>query len=677
MKPDRARILVEVVLFFVVAALIYLPLADQFGYYNDDWYSMYAARVAGPQIFREIYSIDRPGRAFVMMPLYMLFGGDPFYYSLSAYLFRVLGALTLLRLLRLLWPTQRSATLLMSFLFLIYPGFLSQPNAIDFQSHLIGICLAFLSLGFTVEALAAANVKARVLFWAGAALTGWGYLSQMEYYIGFEAVRLALIVLLARRENGLWKKTIQSAIWKWLPYAVIPAVYLFWRIFLFENQRPTTDVDLQFGKLLEAPLETLYRWLVNSVQSIFNVLLLAWGVPLSDLSFSLDLRSKLISLVLAAAVLAISLLALVWLQRRQAESDDAADWHREALWLGLVWLLFGLLPVIIANRAVIFPNYSRYGLVSSAGAVLVLVSVLYQIAQPRLRTALVALMLFIASVTHYANGVVHANFADDVRAFWWQASWRIPQMTKGTTIVANYPRDGIRESSFVWGPANHVYYPELLDGRGVPTGVYALLLNETTVTKVLTRQRSFQDQYNVVGTYPNYRNILILTQPSLGSCVQVIDGKQPVYSPREQDAIRVIGPYSEAEQIVLDAPFHVPPEFLFGPEPEHGWCYYYEKAALARQRGDWAEVVRIGEQAQSVALSESKGQGYEAGDLIEWMPFLEAYAHEGEVARLRALAPVIASDAYVAQQACQVLSSMQGVSPAVAEVVQTEFCAKE
>jgi hypothetical protein len=660
--------LVEVVLFLVIAALIYLPLADQFGYYNDDWYSMYAARVAGPQIFHEIYSIDRPGRAFVMIPLYMLFGGNPFYYSLSAYLFRVLGALSLLWLLRLLWPSQRDATLSAAFLFLVYPGFLSQPNAIDFQSHLVGICLAFLSLGFTIKALSPENIKTKVLFWTGAVLTGWGYLSQMEYYIGFEAVRLALTVLLARRENASWKKTIWPALKKWLPYFTVPAVYLFWRIFLFENQRPTTDLDLQFGKLLEAPLGTLYAWLMNFIQSILNVLVLAWGVPLSDLSFSLDLRSKLVSLVLAAVVLAISLLAFALLQGQQAETENATDWQRESLWLGFAWAVCGLVPVMVANRAVIFPNYSRYGLVSSAGAVIVLVSILYQINAPRLRTALVALLLFSASVTHYANAVHHANFSADVHAFWWQVSWRVPQMMKGTTIVANYPRDGIRESSFVWGPANHVYYPELLDGRGVPTGVYALLLNETTVTRVLTRQRSFQDQYNVVATYPNYRNILILTQPGLGSCVQVIDGKQPVYSSREQDAIRVIGSYSEAEQIVLDAPFHVPPGFLFGPEPEHGWCYYYEKAALARQRGEWGEIVRIGEQVLR--------QGYEAGDLIEWMPFLEAYAHEGEAARLRDLSPVIAADTYVAQQACHVLGNMQGLSPLVMEVIQTEYCAE-
>jgi hypothetical protein len=132
----KQRGFIEVVLFFVVAAVLYLPFAKEFGYYNDDWYSMYSARVAGVEIFKTIYGFDRPARAFLMMPLYMLFKGVPFYYSLSAYVLRVLGALSFLWLLRLLWIDRKNESFLAALFFLIYPGFLNMPTAIDFQSHL-------------------------------------------------------------------------------------------------------------------------------------------------------------------------------------------------------------------------------------------------------------------------------------------------------------------------------------------------------------------------------------------------------------------------------------------------------------------------------------------------------------------------------------------------------------
>jgi hypothetical protein len=106
--------------FFAVGALLYLPLATHAGYYDDDWFAMYAAKVAGPQIFREFYIMDsRPGRALVVIPLYLLFHGVPFYYALSAYIFRVLGALTFLWLLRVLWPAKKIETFLATLFFLI------------------------------------------------------------------------------------------------------------------------------------------------------------------------------------------------------------------------------------------------------------------------------------------------------------------------------------------------------------------------------------------------------------------------------------------------------------------------------------------------------------------------------------------------------------------------------
>jgi len=62
MRNRNFQLWVELILLLIVSGLIYLPFITQFGYYNDDWYSMYSARVGGTQTFHEMYSIDRPGR---------------------------------------------------------------------------------------------------------------------------------------------------------------------------------------------------------------------------------------------------------------------------------------------------------------------------------------------------------------------------------------------------------------------------------------------------------------------------------------------------------------------------------------------------------------------------------------------------------------------------------------
>ena len=665
----HSRPIIEILLFFIVAYVLYMPLAKQFGYYNDDWYSMYAARVAGPEIFREIYSIDRPARALVMIPLYRLFGQNPFGYSLSAYIFRVLGTASLLWLLRLLWSKKKNATLLIALLFLIYPGFLSQPNAIDFQSHLVGILLAFLSLGLTVSGLKADKFQWKILFWLGSVLTGWGYLGQMEYYIGFEAVRLAIIVLLVSRERKSIAGLISSVFKAWSPYSLVPLTYLGWRVLLFDNQRPTTDVELQFGKLLSAPLETIYTWLLNFIQSLLNVLALAWGTPLSELYFNLDLHSSLVGLVLAIGFTAgILILFLLIFEKDPGEAGSEA-WRSEAFWLGLAWVVFGLLPVIFANRSVVFPNYSRYGIVSAVGAAIILVFILNEIKTLNTRWLVLGFLLFSASLTHYGNSVNHASFSNGLRTFWWQVSWRIPQLEEGTTLIVNYPVGGVRETSFVWGPANHIYYPTLLEGKGIRPGIYALMLNENTVASVISRQKSYTDRYNVVGTYPNYRNILIISQPTVKSCVHVIDGNQPEYSGYEQEGIVAIGPYSETEHILLEDQFQTPPDFLFGSEPDRGWCYYYQKASLMRQRGEWDAVVQIGEQAFS--------RGFMPADPIEWVPFLQAYAQLGDLDRLQEKSIYIRDASYILWQACDIFRSLLNTSSDIQTFVSEDLCAQQ
>lgn len=88
--------LLGALLLLVVAGLAYLPLVATFGYFNDDWYLMYAASAYGPNTFVDIFSVDRPGRALVMIPAYVLFGANPLYYNLSAFLFRVIGGLAVL-----------------------------------------------------------------------------------------------------------------------------------------------------------------------------------------------------------------------------------------------------------------------------------------------------------------------------------------------------------------------------------------------------------------------------------------------------------------------------------------------------------------------------------------------------------------------------------------------------
>ena len=653
--------LLDALLLLVVAGLAYLPLVAAFGYFNDDWYLMYSASAYGPNAFVDIFSVDRPGRALVMIPAYVLFGANPIYYNLSAFVFRVMGGLALLWVLNMIWPSKRTATTLMSLLFVIYPGFLSQPNAIDYQSHLLGLAAALGSMALTLKAILSEGYLNKAIWHVLSILLGWLSLSQMEWYIGFEFFRWACVFLLASRGRGTLLQKAVRAIRYAYPSLAVPVFFLVWRLFFFQSERAATDTNVQFELFRLYPIQTMYHWGVQVLQDLFDVLLAAWVLPLSQLMGYIQWWGAVL------AILVIGMMFFVFSKDENLNHETSqSDILREGLFLGLFTAIAGLIPIAMVNREVAFPAFSRYSLVSSVGVSIFVGRLLMSLNGRILRNAVAAGLVLIAMLTQHANSVKHAQEAAVVRTFWWQVAWRVPQLEPRTTLIGYYPAGATEEDYFVWGPANLIYYPEKQNSENIQPALFASVLNRSTVIKVLGRERQKYDNRKNIVTYPNHRNILLLAQSNPNSCVHVIDGLQPEFSAADGDSIRVIGPYSEIEHVLVDEAPHSPPAVVFGPEPAHDWCYYFEKADLARQRADWDEVLKLG--------SEAMQKGLAPKDDIEWMPFLQGYARAGEADRLDKIRRLMEpTDPFVIQQACQKLGDLSELSNEVREVVHS-FC---
>jgi len=63
------------------------------------------------------------------------------------------------------------------------------------------------------------------------------------------------------------------------------------------------------------------------------------------------------------------------------------------------------------------------------------------------------------------------------------------------------------------------------------------------------------------------------------------------------------------------------PTDVFGSEPPHEWCYYFQKADLARTFEQWDEVIQLWNEASDKNLQARYGP--------EYLPFIEAFSRHG------------------------------------------------
>jgi len=154
-------------------------------------------------------------------------------------------------------------------------------------------------------------------------------------------------------------------------------------------------------------------------------------------------------------------------------------------------------------------------------------------------------------------------------------------MEKGTTLVVNSQADHLAEDYTVWAPANLIYYPESRSGRDIQPAIYAALLTQDTIEKAIMHVgQEYDTRRASIHTYKNYRKVLVLSQPTPASCVQVMNGDQTEFSSAENARVMLLAPYSRPQDVIPGSKFAVPPYFPFGAEPVHDWCYYYEKGRL-------------------------------------------------------------------------------------------------
>jgi hypothetical protein len=329
-------------------------------------------------------------------------------------------------------------------------------------------------------------------------------------------------------------------------------------------------------------------------------------------------------------VLSLLVLRAAGFTNPSSDGDGSSAVHGHMIGIGALVVLFTLLPIDIAGRNVLFTDqWDRYTLYASSGVALIVGAAAFRFLRPSARMAVVVTLIGMSVVVHFFSATWYRDFWAWQRDLWQQMVWRAPGLKAGTMLFVELPFGGYQEGYEIYGPANMVFFP----GRSLQIG--GDVINAATVANLqLQKNRQHYDRSELIED--NYRNALVAVYPGTKSCLHVLDGRKIELPGLIDDSLAVdAAAYSQIERIDTDAAPAKVPAFLGGHVPIP-WCMYYQFMDLARQKGDWAAVAELADEALTTDVTPD--------DVSEWMPALEAYASLGRLQDMRRLAAIIRSD---------------------------------
>jgi len=597
------------------------------GFYQDDWYQIWFGRAFGANVFVDYYSYERPFIAGLYLLTTPFIGSNPTNWQIFALFTRWLAVLSLWWSLGIVWRNRLATVTWIAILFALYPGFRQQWASVIYSHYFLQFAIQMASIGLMVLA-----VRKPDRFWLFTVLALSGALVGLfssEYFFGLELLRPVFLWLVIKEDKSVparlrWRRFFLV----WLPYLSILAGFLVWRIFIFEF--PTYQPV--YAKSPQAGLLSLIWGLAKTIANdIFETGLFAWAYPIK-VYLAASLKQPAVLFALALSLVSAGLIAVyLWFIRPtniERSNLDNSNQGRTAqsqfaytlIGIGLFALLASGWPFWFVDLQVNLElsGGSRLTLPFMLGASILIVGLIELIFRRRIYQIIcVAVLSGLAIGHHFLDANTYRQVHQIQAGFFQQLAWRAPGIQPHTIVLTDAFNDlPMSGDNSLTAALNWVYQPN------PPYSLDYLFAHELTS---LVPGTSIQKSFRTTKFTGSTSDVLVIYAP-LGSCLRVIDPEADIHRPigmtkEVKDAM----PLSNLSRIIPDpaAPASLPGEVFKIHLPENSWCYYYEKAELARQQKDWEAIVRLADQAFK---TKSK-----IDNTWELSPFIEGYALTGQI----------------------------------------------
>jgi len=610
-------------LLLIITLLSFGVLLPFLGFSGDDFSQIWLAyRVGSIQTF---FQYNRPIYGQLFFILSKILSPSPWQWHLALLLLRWLIALMVFNIFHRIKNIDERIPYFVSLLFLIYPGALIYYMPVTFIGTFLILFLLLFSFWLSLASLKKSKwfIAHKIISIAIAVFN----LVTLEYFFFLELLR-PFLIWLALEERSPHKR-IKKTLIESIPYLLVFAAVSIYRA-THQSEIVVFESPVLLTEFIASPIRALNQFIPAAMQDMLKFGIWAWTNTFRPWDYIAAQGETTAALYVFLVLIAGTIIYFNFKKTQKTssgrESLPSKTW--QIIVLGVLALfLAGFAPWIAGLSPSIEPVIeNRFSIAFALGAALVFSGFLALLPKKS------HLPIIILSVISALSIGIHFYNANDFRyqwveqkRFYWELAWRFPTLPAPTTIVADYYTEKYQAENPLSAAINWMYYHEIDEQPENQIGYY-IVYDESRLDPLLNNlEEPLPPMYgHLIGicSYPEYHLLTILNQHE---CMQVLNPHlaeldPTLTTPYLIKAVKLSdlnGQYVEDKdhQAVLDPA-------LFGAEPEHEWCYYFEKADLARSQGNWEEAIAL--------FEEAKTRGYLPSSPSEKLVFLEAYLGKGD-----------------------------------------------
>jgi len=422
-----------------------------------------------------------------------------------------------------------------------------------------------------------------------------------------ELVRPAVIWTALREEDLGFRARLRRTLELWAPYLAVFVAAVFSRLFLFNNQVYEIGGD---------PAATSpFQMLTTIPSSLWTVTVAAWAQVFRMPDGALNRLAYGAVTLLTYGVLVIVLFG------RQAGVEER-NGRKEASWaigLGVLMVLLAGWPFWLTGVPVSLGYPANRATLSFMLGVSLLLAGLLALLPRHLNWILLGVLVALAVGRQFQWGNDFRRDWNAQKNLFWQMTWRAPGLEPGTIVLMNEELDFYADNS-LGAALNWIYAPD----NQADTVKYVLFYPTNRLGGTLASMEPGQPvEYDyLAGKFQGNTSQVVAFYYAPPACLHLLDPEIDPYNrliPTDS-LMREAAELSSTRPVLVAESNARMPE-IYGPEPLHGWCYYFEQADLARQMEDWEQVADLG--AKAFKLEQHS-------DPLERFVFIEGYAHVGD-----------------------------------------------